>query len=81
MAIFENKKSIPQFLANRLRRWAVILSNKDNEYVKYTENNADALSRMFADNSTQDTFQNEIDLPHSNFLVKSVHFHINFEEV
>ncbi|XP_044764458.1 uncharacterized protein K02A2.6-like [Coccinella septempunctata] len=83
MAIFGNKKSIPQFSANRLRRWAVILSNYDYEieYVKSTENNADALSRMLPETSTQDTFQNDVDLPYCNFLAKSDRFPVNFEEV
>lgn len=66
MAIFGNKKSIPQFSANRLRCSAVILSNYDYEieYFKSSDNNADALSRMLAENSTQNTFQSDIDLPH-----------------
>ena len=46
--IFHPKKGIPLYSANRLRRWAVILSNYqyEIEYVKSHENKADFLSRL-----------------------------------
>lgn len=46
--IFGQNKPIPQFSANRLRRWAVILSSYqyEIEYVSSNQNIADSLSRL-----------------------------------
>ena len=48
ISIFNPKKGIPQYSANRLRRWAIYLSafNYEIEHVKSSENAADALSRL-----------------------------------
>nr|XP_022901108.1 uncharacterized protein K02A2.6-like [Onthophagus taurus] len=48
VTIFNPSKGIPTFSANRLRRWAVILSNYDYniKYVKSEKNIADSLSRI-----------------------------------
>lgn len=48
LAIFVENKPIPQFAANRLRRWAVILLNYqyELEYVPSDKNIADSLSRL-----------------------------------
>jgi hypothetical protein len=47
IAIFHPTKGIPQYSANRLRRWAIILSNYQYkiEYVRSDRNSADFLSR------------------------------------
>lgn len=46
--LFGPKRGIPQMTANRLQRWALILSNfvYDIEYVPSEKNNADAFSRL-----------------------------------
>ena len=48
VTIFHPQKGIPQFSANRLRRWALILSNYNYsiEYIKSKDNKADVLSRL-----------------------------------
>ena len=48
VTIFNPSKGIPIYSANRLRRWAVILSNYNYEiqYVKSENNAADSLSRI-----------------------------------
>lgn len=48
VSIFNPNKGIPQYSANRLKRWAVMLSNYDYDikYVKSKENVADCFSRL-----------------------------------
>lgn len=69
VAIFNPKKGIPQYSANRLKRWAVILSNYQYEihYVKSKDNIADFLSRHPVNGSTV----NVADYDYINFFNNS----------
>lgn len=64
IAIFNPAKGILQFSANRLRRWAVILTNNnyDVKYVKSENNLADGLSRLpIKDDENQISENYEVD--------------------
>ena len=81
IAIFNPKKDIPQYSANRLRRWAVILSNYRYkiEYIKSKNNTADFLSRSPIKNNKNEIWQsvdpNYINYFSENSLV-STHFNL-----
>lgn len=79
--IFHPHKNIPQFSANRLRRWAVILSNYQYEikFVRSEQNHADSLSRLplpFEENSWED-----VDINFMNYFSENEDFPINFQIV
>lgn len=79
--IFHPEKGIPQFSANRLRRWAVILSNYQYtiEFVPSAENVADSLSRLpqLQQNSTWEN----VDVNFINYFQNNDHFPIDFNMV
>lgn len=79
-AIFHPEKGIPQFSANRLRRWAVILSNYQYkiEFVKSKQNYVDVLSRLPIEES--DTWEN-VDVDFITYFGQSSEFAIYFEQV
>ncbi|XP_044746897.1 uncharacterized protein K02A2.6-like isoform X1 [Coccinella septempunctata] len=83
MTIFGQNKPIPQFSANRLRRWAVILSNYqyEVEYVKSENNTADALSRLSESESDSLSNNDDVEFPYCNFLTNSEEMPINLDEV
>ena len=66
MTIFSPKKCIPQFSANRLKRWSVILAgyNYTVQYVKSENNCADFLSRLPIQN---DEHWEGVDINYSNY--------------
>lgn len=76
IAIFHPSKSIPQYSANRLRRWAVFVSNYQYklQYVKSEENTADCLSRLPVDD-----LQSEKDVDYLNYFAENPY--VNFEFV
>lgn len=80
LTIFGENKSIPQFSANRLRRWAVILSgyNYEIEYVKSKKNYADWLSRM--PSSAEDDFLDDdhLDISYCYFFKNNVDINLDF---
>lgn len=78
--IFHPEKNIPQFSANRLRRWAVILANYqyDIQFVKSKDNNADCLSRLpIQDKGTWA----DVDINFLNYFTNNKDFPINFQVV
>lgn len=82
--IFHPEKAIPQFSANRLRRWAVILSNYqyDIKFVKSEKNYADCLSRMPLSSSENSDFEwQNVDVNFINYFSQNSDFPINFEAV
>lgn len=83
LTIFGDKKSIPQFSANRLRRWAVILSgyNYVIEYVQSSKNNADWLSRMPPSDNIDNFGDDHCDIDYCYFLSKSSDFNLSFEKI
>lgn len=82
MAIFNPKKGIPQFSANRLRRWAVILSNYRYkiEYVKSENNSADFLSRLPLNINMEDEWKS-VDINYFNYFAETKLTAVNFEHV
>lgn len=80
--IFHPNKGIPQFSANRLRRWAVILSNYDYhiEYVKSDRNIADSLSRLPMDGQEIENFENN-ELDFCNYFSSSGDIQMNFKNI
>ncbi|XP_044747447.1 uncharacterized protein K02A2.6-like [Coccinella septempunctata] len=84
ISIFGQHKPIPQFSANRLRRWAVILSNYqyEIEYVESKKNNADALSRLLKNHSENDTLSIEDkEVNYCNFLSNSDELPMNYNQI
>lgn len=77
--IFHPEKGIPQFSANRLRRWAVILSNYqyEIEYVRSEKNYADSLSRLSITEKEED-WEN-VDVNFINYFSNNTHFPIDFK--
>ena len=82
LSIFGENKAIPQFSANRLRRWAVILAgyNYKIEYVKSNQNNADWLSRLPVEDE-YNTWTDDVEVDYCFFLNNAEHFQLNFETV
>lgn len=83
VTIFNPNKAIPQFSANRLRRWAIILSGYqyDIEYVTSNKNPADWLSRLPLKNSNDYFGDDEIDFEYCNFLVANSDIKLCFETI
>lgn len=85
LTIFGNKKGIPQYAANRLQRWATILSNYqyDIQYVRSNKNLADALSRLPASNngSKNEGFEEDAELDYQMFFTQQSDVTINFESI
>lgn len=82
VAIFGHKRQIPQFSANRLRRWAVILSNYNYEvqYVPSNKNVADALSRLPLENEGNEKKELEdIEINYSLFFSEVRDINVNFK--
>lgn len=81
VAIFNPNKGIPQFSANRLRRWAVILSNYRYKiiYIKSSENKADFLSRLPLEN--KEVYGENIDVNYINYFTNNVDFPINHNKI
>lgn len=79
MAIFNPSKGIPQFSANRLRRWSVILANYNYtiEFVKSENNKADCLSRLPVEDGNKSDGKNDIIC----YLNGIADHQIQFEEV
>lgn len=81
ISIFNPRKGIPQFSANRLRRWAVILSNYiyDIEFVPSKKNYADSLSRLpeFEQNADWE----DVDVDFINYFSNNPDFPITFSNV
>lgn len=82
LSIFGQNKGIPQFSANRLRRWAVILSNYDYEieYVKSKKNYADSLSRLPCENTNLET-KEDMEIEYIHFFEKNNNVPVNFEKI
>lgn len=82
LAIFNPKKGIPQYSANRLRRWAVILSNYQYkvEYVKSDRNAADFLSRLPI-NDKENVREESIDIDYIKYFSESPDFLVDFKMV
>lgn len=83
VTIFSPNKAIPQFSANRLRRWAIILSGYqyDIEYIASKKNTADWLSRLPNKNSNDFFETDNVDIDYFNFLDSNNDFVLNFESV
>lgn len=80
LTIFSPNKGIPQFSANRLRRWAIILSNYQYkiQFVKSQKNLADCLSRLpIKDKEKWDNF----DLNYMNYFYYNEDMPIDFDAV
>lgn len=79
--IFHPKKNIPQFSANRLRRWAVILSNYqyDIKFVPSKNNMADSLSRLPIVQHGEKW--EDCDVNYINYFSTNLHCPINFEMI
>lgn len=79
LAIFNPMKGIPQYSANRLRRWAVILSNYQYklQYIKSKENCADFLSR--SPTETNDGVWESVDVDYVNYFSDNHFIATNFE--
>lgn len=82
ISIFGSNKGIPQFTANRLRRWAVILSNYqyDIQYVQSGKNCADSLSRLPC-NVDVCCQSEDIEMDYCNFFENKADIKIDFEDI
>lgn len=80
ISIFSPVKGFPQFSANRLRRWAAILSGFSYtiEHVKSQENLADAWSRLPIDKLESKENEIPLDVDFSNYFTDTK-IPINFE--
>jgi len=79
--IFGDKKGIPIYAANRLQRWAYVLSSFDFEikYVKSEDNTADFLSRMKSSKSKIENYNEEcISL---NFIHEKLPFTLDWSKI
>lgn len=81
LAIFGQNTQISQFSANRLRRWAVILSNYqyEIEYVPSNKNVADCLSRLPCKESGSNVSDTEVD--YACYFSNSLELKIDFKNV
>lgn len=79
--IFSPTKGIPQYSANRLRRWALILSNYNYkiEYVKSEHNAADCLSRLPIKNEIDRGVDVNVDC--ALYVVDDKDLQIKFEDI
>lgn len=82
LAIFNPKKGIPQYSANRLRRWAVILSNYRYKvkYVKSEKNTADFLSRLPVQDDENAIWQS-VDVDYLNYFSDNDIISTNFDVI
>ncbi|CAI6373858.1 unnamed protein product [Macrosiphum euphorbiae] len=73
--IFVEKKEIPIYAANRLQRWAYVLSSFEFEikYIKSEGNTADFLSRIKTNQCNNNI--NEYDDAHINFIHENTNSH------
>lgn len=80
IAIFSPKKGIPQYSANRLRRWAVILSNYNYkpQYIKSKNNLADCLSRLPVKNNNNEIWEC-VDPDYINYFAENSLISTNFD--
>jgi hypothetical protein len=80
--IFGDKKGIPIYAANRLQRWAYVLSSFDFEikYVTSNDNSADFLSRIKI--NQKNTIKNENDeCVHINFIHEQAPFTLDWSKI
>lgn len=77
LAIFNPKKGIPIFAANRLQRWAHILSafDYDIQYVKSSNNYADFLSRL------PDSQSENLAKPNKDRAITYVHYNSDIDKI
>ena len=80
LALFSPVKGIPQFSANRLRRWAIILSNFNYqiEYVKSEDNIADCFSRLPLEITEP---EGDFEIDYVNYFEKQTDILIDLENV
>lgn len=83
VSIFGHNKAIPQFAANRLRRWALILSNfnYEIEFINSKNNKADWLSRMPSKSENDFLNADKLDVDYCYFFSSCSDFKINFDNV
>lgn len=81
VSIFHPEKGIPQFSANRLRRWAIILSNFQYkiQFVSSQNNVAELFSRLPIVESH--TFVESVDINFISYFKQNVHFPIDFIKI
>ncbi|XP_029347897.1 uncharacterized protein K02A2.6-like, partial [Acyrthosiphon pisum] len=79
--IFGKKKGIPIYAANRLQRWAYVLSSFDFEikYIKSEGNTADFLSRIKTNQCNNNI--NEYDDAHINFIHEQSPFPLDWHKI
>ncbi|XP_008184219.1 uncharacterized protein K02A2.6-like [Acyrthosiphon pisum] len=79
--IFGEKKGIPIYAANRLQRWAYVLSSFDFEikYIKSEGNTADFLSRIKTNQCNNNI--NEYDDAHINFIHEQSPFPLDWHKI
>lgn len=78
--IFGERKGIPIYAANRLQRWAYLISNYNYKikYIKSKENRADYLSRIEAKGSLTDP---EDKMSYLNFIHENLPFRISWHNI
>lgn len=81
IAIFHPEKGIPQFSANRLRRWAVILSNYQYniQFTKSENNTADWLSRLPLSVVTENW--EDVDVNYVCYFSENKNLPLNFDTI